>query len=67
MDKIAIAFISFAVVAIPNNSCCLRTFRTALVYSPGAGADSPPGDKILMSTEMFDHFTHLLQVSMKSV
>ena len=33
------------------------------VYSPRAGADSPPGDKVLMSTEMFCHFIHLLQVS----
>ena len=35
------------------------------VYSPGAGADSPLGDKILMSTDGLYHFTHLLQVSMK--
>ena len=34
------------------------------VYSPGAGADSP-GDKVLMSIEMFCHFIHLLQVSNK--
>ena len=33
------------------------------VYSPRAGADSPPGDKVLMSTEIFCHFIHLLQVS----
>ena len=33
------------------------------VYSPGAGADSPPPrDKVLMSTEMSCHFIHLLQV-----
>ena len=38
------------------------------VYSPGAGADSPPaGDKILISTERPYHFTHLLQVSKKSL
>ena len=32
-----------------------------------AEADSPPGDKILMSTERPYHFTHLLQVSKKSL
>ena len=32
------------------------------VYSPGAGADSPPGDKVLMSTETSCHFIHLMQV-----
>ena len=34
------------------------------VYSPGAeaGADSPPGDKVLMSREMSCHIIHLLQV-----
>ena len=32
------------------------------VYSPGAGADSPPEDKVLMSTKMPCHFIHLLQV-----
>ena len=37
------------------------------VYSPGAGADSHPGDKIWMSTERHYHFTHLLQVSKKSL
>ena len=37
------------------------------VYSPGAGADSPDGDKIWMSTERHNHFTHLLQVSKKSL
>ena len=39
------------------------------VYSPGAGADTPPppGDKISMSTERPDHFTHLLQVSKTSL
>ena len=35
------------------------------VYSPRAGADSPPGDKILMSTEMSCQFILLLQVSKK--
>ena len=35
------------------------------VFSPRAGADRPPGDKILMSTERSYHFTHLLQVSKK--
>ena len=33
------------------------------VYSPGAGAYSPPGDKVLMSTETSCHFGHLLPVS----
>ena len=36
------------------------------VYSPGAG-QTVPGDKLLMSTEKPYHFTHLLQVSKKSV
>ena len=36
------------------------------VYSPGAGADNPQGT-ILMSTERPYHFTHLLQVSKKSL
>ena len=36
------------------------------VYSPGAGADSPKGTN-LMSTERPYHFTHLLQVSKKSL
>ena len=33
------------------------------VYSPGAGGIQPPWDKVLMSTETFCHFGHLLQVS----
>ena len=35
------------------------------VYSPGAGGiqPPPPGDKVLMSTETFCHFGHLLLVS----
>ena len=33
------------------------------VYSPWAGAYSPPGDKVLMSTETSCHFGHLLPVS----
>ena len=37
------------------------------VYSPGTGAGSPPGDKILMSTERLYYFIHLLQVSKKSL
>ena len=37
-------------------------FMILYMYSPGAGADSPPGDKVLMSTEMSCHFIHLLQV-----
>ena len=37
------------------------------VYSPGAGGIQPPGDKILMSTGGPYHFTHLLQVSKKSL
>ena len=36
------------------------------VYNPGAGADTP-GNKILMSTKRPYHFTHLLQVSKKSL
>ena len=36
------------------------------VYSSGTGADSPQGT-ILMSTERPYHFTHLLQVSKKSL
>ena len=37
------------------------------VYSPGAGAVSPQGDKSLISTERPYHFTLLLQVSKKSL
>ena len=33
------------------------------VHSPGAGGIQPPGDKVLMSTEMSGHFGHLLLVS----
>ena len=33
------------------------------VYIPGAGGIQPPGDKVLMSTEHFCHFGHLLLVS----
>ena len=33
------------------------------VYSPGAGSYSPPGDKVMMSTETSCHFGHLLPVS----
>ena len=33
------------------------------VYSPGAGVIQPPGDKILMSTEISCHFGYLLLVS----
>ena len=38
------------------------------VYSPGAGADSPPGDKILMSTERPYHpfVASFKEISMKS-
>ena len=36
-------------------------------YSPGAGTDSPPGDKMLMSIERPYQFTHLLQVPKKSL
>ena len=32
-------------------------------YSPGAGGTQPPRDKVLMSTETFCHFDHLLLVS----
>ena len=35
------------------------------VYSPGAGADSPLGDKVLMSTKMSCHFIHMMQVLQK--
>ena len=34
--------------------------------APGQG-QTAPGDKILMSTERPYHFTHLLQVSKKSI
>ena len=37
------------------------------VYSPGARAENPLGDKLLMSTENPYHFDHLLQVSNKSL
>ena len=37
------------------------------VYSPGARAEKPLGDKLLMSTEGPYHFDHLLQVSNKSL
>ena len=37
------------------------------VYRPGAGSIQPSGDKTLMSTERPYHFTHLLQVSKKSL
>ena len=37
------------------------------VYSPGANGRQPPGDKILILTERPYHFTHLLQVSKKSL
>ena len=37
------------------------------VYSPGARGIQAPGDKILMSTDRPYHFTHLLQVSKKSL
>ena len=33
------------------------------VYIPGAGGIQPPGDEVLMSTETFCHFGHLLLVS----
>ena len=38
-----------------------------MYIAPGQGADSSLGDKILMSTERPYHFTHLLQVSKKSL
>ena len=37
------------------------------VYSPGARAENPLGDKLLMSTESPYHFVYLLQVSNKSL
>ena len=40
-------------------------FNTCL--SPQGRGRLPPGDKILMSTERLYHFTHLLQVSKKSL
>ena len=42
-------------------------FMTLYMYSPGAGADSPQGDKRFMSTERPYHFTHLLKVSKTSL
>ena len=37
------------------------------VYRPRGKGKQPPGDKIWMSTERHYHFTHLLQVSKKSL
>ena len=37
------------------------------VYSPGARAEKPLGDKLLMSSESHHHFDHLLHVSNKSL
>ena len=37
------------------------------VYNPEAGGIQPPGDKVLMSTETFCHFDHLLLVSNHSL
>ena len=37
-----------------------------MIIAPGQG-QTAPGDKILMSTERPYHFTHLLQVSKKSL
>ena len=59
-----------------RNILSLRSFVTSLKkislksdfihffhdFIPGAGADNPPGDKVLMSTEMSYHFINLLQV-----
>ena len=43
----------------------VHDFIHVYTFSPGAGADSPPGDKVLMSTEMSCHFIHLMQVLKK--
>ena len=32
------------------------------IYSPRAGGIQPPGNKVLMSTETFCHFSHLIIV-----
>ena len=53
--------------------CCkLYIFFNDLIHvcslrAGGGGGRQPPGDKILMSTERTYHFTHLLQVSKKSL
>ena len=46
-------------------SLILYNFFQDLIHehSPGAGGIQPPGDKVLMSTEMSCHFGHLLLVS----
>ena len=41
-------------------------FHVHVYIAPGQGRQ-PPGDKILISTERPYHFTHLLQVSKKSL
>ena len=33
MGKTAIVLIGFVIVSVPNNSCCPRTFKTALVLN----------------------------------
>ena len=49
---------------IPLKSDFIQFFHDFIhVYCPGTGADSPPGDKVLMSTERPYLFTHLLLVS----
>ena len=53
----------------------IHIFNFMHVYSPGARAENPIGDKLLMSTESPyhmstespNHFDHLLQVSNKSL
>ena len=49
---------------IPSKSDFIHFFHVLIhVYSPGAGSYSPPGDKVLMSTENSCPFGHLLPVS----
>ena len=43
-----------------ENILKLHNFIHAHVHSPGARADNPPGDKILIVTNMFYYFNHTL-------
>ena len=53
---------------ISSKSDFIHIFNDSIhVYSPGARAENPFGDKLLMSTESSYHFDHLLQVSNKSL
>ena len=48
---------------IPSKSDFIHIFNDFIpVYSPGARAEIPLGDKLLMSTESPYHFDYLLQV-----